>query len=46
MYREHIALEDGEIFPLAARMMEKTEIEAVGREMAARRGIDPAVRKL
>ncbi len=46
MYKEHIAIEDREIFPVAARAMEKEEIEAVGREMAARRGINPATHGL
>lgn len=39
-YRKHIALEDNEIFPLAGRLLEASAIEAVGREMAARRGVD------
>ncbi|HET9533620.1 MAG TPA: hemerythrin domain-containing protein, partial [Blastocatellia bacterium] len=41
IYRRHIALEDAELFPLAARVLDRDEIEALGREMAQRRGIDP-----
>lgn len=40
IYQRHIAAEDNEVFPLAASLLEKSEIEAIGREMAARRGID------
>jgi hemerythrin-like domain-containing protein len=39
VYQTHIRLEDTEIFPLAAEALEDAEIEALGREMAARRGI-------
>jgi hemerythrin-like domain-containing protein len=39
-YTEHIALEDNYLFPLAAQVLGEAEIENVGREMAARRGID------
>jgi hemerythrin-like domain-containing protein len=39
IYRKHIAIEDGEVFPLASRVLDRPEIEAVGREMARRRGI-------
>jgi hemerythrin-like domain-containing protein len=39
IYRRHIALEDAELFPLAARVLDRDEIEALGREMAQRRGI-------
>lgn len=41
MYDRHIALEDTELFPLAGRVLGVAELEAVGREMAERRGIDP-----
>lgn len=39
-YATHIALEDEYLFPMAARVLSAAEIESVGREMAARRGID------
>jgi hemerythrin-like domain-containing protein len=39
VYRKHIRLEDTEIFPLAAETLEESEIEALGREMASRRGV-------
>lgn len=41
LYREHIALEDGHIFPLAAKSMSPAQLRAVGVEMAARRGLGP-----
>lgn len=40
IYQRHIATEDNEVFPLAKTVLEKAELESVGREMAARRGID------
>lgn len=40
IYRKHIAAEDNELFPLAARILDESEILAVGREMAARRSIN------
>ena len=40
IYQRHMAAEDNEVFPLAASLLEKSEIEAIGREMAAGRGID------
>ena len=39
LYREHIEVEDHDIFPAAARVLSSSELEAVGREMAARRGL-------
>lgn len=39
IYREHIAVEDSAVFPAAASLPAE-ELEAVGREMAARRGLD------
>jgi hemerythrin-like domain-containing protein len=39
VYRTHIALEDTEVFPLAGRMLDSDSLEAIGREMAARRGV-------
>ena len=38
-YARHIAIEDGELFPLAARALPAAQLEDVGREMAARRGL-------
>jgi len=40
IYREHIAIEDSRVFPAAAAALPAKELEAVGREMAARRGLD------
>jgi hemerythrin-like domain-containing protein len=40
-YRRHIAIEDRVVFPLAAGLLEPAALRALGREMAARRGIDP-----
>jgi hemerythrin-like domain-containing protein len=40
VYREHIRAEDEGLFPLAGRVLSGTELEAVGREMAERRGVD------
>jgi len=39
-YVAHIALEDDLLFPLAKRLLGEQELEFVGREMAARRGVD------
>lgn len=41
LYRRHIPLEDGELIPLARGILDAADIAAFGREMAARRGIDP-----
>lgn len=37
LYREHIEIEDTQLFPAAAQLLSKTELQAIGREMAARR---------
>jgi hemerythrin-like domain-containing protein len=37
LYRAHIAVEDHELFPAAARVLSTSELHAIGREMAARR---------
>ena len=37
LYRRHIAVEDQELFPAAARMLAQTELRQIGDEMAARR---------
>ena len=39
LYREHIPVEDGELFPAAARILTAADLESVGREMADRRGV-------
>ena len=40
IYQAHIGVEDGELFPAAARLLTPDKIEAIGREMAARRRPD------
>ena len=42
MYRNHIAVEDTEVFPFAASILAVSDREAVGVEMAARRGAGAA----
>ncbi|HEY7293165.1 MAG TPA: hemerythrin domain-containing protein [Vicinamibacterales bacterium] len=37
LYAAHISFEDREIFPTAARLLSAADIQAIGREMAARR---------
>jgi len=37
LYRSHIAIEDGELFPAAARLLSTDQMNAIGGEMAARR---------
>jgi hemerythrin-like domain-containing protein len=39
-YEAHIEVEDHELFPLAAGVLDAAQVEATGREMAARRGVD------
>lgn len=41
LYRGHIAMEDGEVFPFAAAVLSAPERKAIGDEMAARRGLKP-----
>jgi hemerythrin-like domain-containing protein len=38
-YRHHIGKEDTEIFPFAARVLPAVDRQAIGNEMAARRGV-------
>ena len=38
-YRRHIAVEDRELFPLAARVLPPDQLAEVGREMAGRRAV-------
>jgi hemerythrin-like domain-containing protein len=39
IYEQHIGLEDRELFPAAAEALSIAELQAVGREMAARRAV-------
>lgn len=39
LYEGHIAVEEGELFPTAAAALDPREREAIGSEMAARRGL-------
>jgi hemerythrin-like domain-containing protein len=39
LYHAHIAVEDHELFPAAARALSPGDLEAIGREMADRRGV-------
>lgn len=43
MYQRHIAEEDDVIFPLAQRVLSASQVTAIGREMAERRGVDPGL---
>ncbi|MGH9612126.1 MAG: hemerythrin domain-containing protein [Bryobacteraceae bacterium] len=45
MYRTHIALEDNEVFPIAAEELSAADKEEIGRDMAARRGVPFSVPK-
>lgn len=40
LYAVHIGVEDRELFPLAGEVLDAAAVEAVGREMAERRGVD------
>lgn len=44
LYADHIRVEDGELFPAAARILGATDIREIGREMAERRHVDPGAR--
>ena len=39
LYRGHIAVEEREVFPMAVAVLPHSELEAMGREIAARRGL-------
>lgn len=41
LYQQHIAIEDKELFPAAARLLTPSDLEQVGREMAERRDVRP-----
>lgn len=40
LYQKHIQVEEAEVFPLAGKILEPSEIKIIGEEMAARRQID------
>ena len=42
IYREHIKIEDTEVFPLAGQILPSSALKSMGREMAERRGLDIA----
>jgi hemerythrin-like domain-containing protein len=46
IYQRHIRLEEERVFPLAARLLDRQALDAVGGEMAARRSVryEPAKR--
>ena len=39
LYRGHIAVEEQEVFPMAVAVLPRSELEAIGREIATRRGL-------
>jgi hemerythrin-like domain-containing protein len=39
LYEHHIAIEDREVFPVAARVLDRAQIVKIGGEMAARRQV-------
>jgi len=39
LYERHIALEDTEVFPTASKLLSASDRQAIGAEMAARRGL-------
>ena len=43
LYAQHIAREDAELLPLAARLLDDTALATVGRAMRERRGVAPVV---
>lgn len=42
IYERHITIEDHDVFPLAGRALDAPAVAALGREMAARRGLSPS----
>jgi hemerythrin-like domain-containing protein len=42
LYQEHIEIEDHQIFPAAARALDRGQIDRIGSEMAARRNVSPS----
>lgn len=45
-YSQHIQIEDSELFPLAARLLNAGQIADIGKEMAERRGLTVDGRKI
>ncbi len=43
LYQRHIIVEDQELFPAAARVLDRTQLRQIGREMAARRQVRPDI---
>lgn len=43
LYRRHLTMEDGEVFPLAAAVLSAPDRKAIGGEMASRRGLKPTL---
>jgi hemerythrin-like domain-containing protein len=43
LYRHHIGQEDTEVFPFAARVLNRADRLAIGKEMAVRRGLGAAL---
>ncbi len=41
LYEEHLAAEEAELLPMAARLIGDSELDRIGRAMRARRGIAP-----
>ena len=41
IYRDHIAVEDRDLFPVASRLLSPDQMTEIGAEMAARRGLPP-----
>ena len=39
LYRGNIAVEEQQVFPMAVAVLPRSELEAMGREIAARRGL-------
>jgi hemerythrin-like domain-containing protein len=40
LYERHIAIEDREVFPMAARVLDRSQVAQIGGEMAARRHVN------
>jgi hemerythrin-like domain-containing protein len=44
IYRAHIAIEDTQLFPAAARLLKPEQLRVIGEEMAGRRGVNTGLR--
>jgi hemerythrin-like domain-containing protein len=42
LYEQHIATEEAELLPMAARLLSETELDRIGLAMRVRRGVGPA----